>query len=135
MKSLVEVYNQLPVKDQELLEKQAADKIAADEQDAAGRIMARGFADELNMLSELHEKTANLTGNPPGGFGPSMPGGTRTPKPPTGMGADPDQVKGSPQGGFKATKGPGAGGTMGATGTVAKPPAFPKAAPAKPPGM
>lgn len=52
MNSLSEVYGAMTEKDQELLEKQAAMKIAADEEDAAGRIMARGFADELHKLAD-----------------------------------------------------------------------------------
>ena len=49
--SLVLIHNQLSSAD-EALEKEAAaefDKLA--EEDAAGRIMARGFMDELNTLA------------------------------------------------------------------------------------
>lgn len=52
MNSLTEIYEQLSVKDNEL-EKQAAELLKqAEEEDAAGRIMARGFAAELNSLIE-----------------------------------------------------------------------------------
>lgn len=47
--TLTDVYNQLILPKQAELEKQAAEMIKqAEEEDAAGRIMARGFADELN---------------------------------------------------------------------------------------
>jgi hypothetical protein len=54
MRSLTEVYNQLDSKDAEL-EKQAAEIIKiGEEEDAAGRIMARGFADELHKLADAY---------------------------------------------------------------------------------
>ena len=49
--SLTEVYEQISERDAVYLEKAAEEKLAADEADAAGRIMARGFADELNKLA------------------------------------------------------------------------------------
>lgn len=51
MKSITEVYEQISAKDQVILEKQAAQLKQAEEEDAAGRIMARGFADELSKLA------------------------------------------------------------------------------------
>jgi len=53
MNSLTELYNEAIVPLDAELEKQAAELIKqAEEEDAAGRIMARGFADELNKLAE-----------------------------------------------------------------------------------
>nr|MBP9824082.1 hypothetical protein [Thermoanaerobaculia bacterium] len=52
MRSLTEVHQAISSKDAEL-EKQAAVLIKqAEEEDAAGRIMARGFADELHKLAD-----------------------------------------------------------------------------------
>lgn len=52
MNSLTEIYEQLNEVDGEL-EKEAEElHKLAEEEDAAGRIMARGFADELNKLIE-----------------------------------------------------------------------------------
>lgn len=52
MRSLTDVYNKVASQDAEL-EKQAAVLIKqAEEEDAAGRIMARGFADELNKIAQ-----------------------------------------------------------------------------------
>ena len=52
MESLTELYENMLVPQDEELEKQAGELIKqAEEEDAAGRIMARGFADELNKLA------------------------------------------------------------------------------------
>jgi len=52
MRSLTEVHQKIAAQDVEL-EKQAAQMFKeAEEHDAAGRIMARGFADELHKLAE-----------------------------------------------------------------------------------
>ena len=51
MSSLTDVYNQIASADAQLLEKQAAHIKLAEEEDAAGRIMARGFADELQKIA------------------------------------------------------------------------------------
>jgi hypothetical protein len=52
MDSLTELYNQQIVPLDEELEKQATEMWKqAEEEDAAGRIMARGFADELDKLA------------------------------------------------------------------------------------
>jgi hypothetical protein len=52
MDTLTELYNSQIVPLDEELEKQAAEFVKqAEEEDAAGRIMARGFADELNKLA------------------------------------------------------------------------------------
>lgn len=54
MKSLTEVVDIMSSKDAEL-EKQAAEMIKqAEEEDAAGRIMARGFAAELSKLADAN---------------------------------------------------------------------------------
>jgi len=52
MESLTDIYQSLSGRDAELLEKQAEEIKVAEEQEFAGRITARGFADELNKLAE-----------------------------------------------------------------------------------
>ena len=68
--SLVDIYEQISAHDTEYLEKAATEKVAAEERDAAGRIMARGFADELqkianpqaqSLLSKLRGKGPAIT--------------------------------------------------------------------------
>jgi hypothetical protein len=51
MNSLTDVYETMSAADGELLEKQAEAIKVAEEEDAAGRIMARGFMDELHKLA------------------------------------------------------------------------------------
>jgi len=63
MRSMTEIYETLSAKDAELLEKQAAIKIAEEEEDAAGRIMARGFADELAKLANMPGQAVPETPN------------------------------------------------------------------------
>lgn len=54
MRSLTEVHQKIAAQDAEL-EKQAAEMLKiAEEQEAAGRIMARGFADELHKLADAY---------------------------------------------------------------------------------
>lgn len=53
MKSIREIYDNLSAKDAEYLEKHAAAIKVAEEEDAAGRIMARGFADEACRVAKL----------------------------------------------------------------------------------
>lgn len=53
MKSITEIYESLSARDAVLLEKQAAQFKLAEEEDAAGRLMARGFADELSKLANM----------------------------------------------------------------------------------
>lgn len=57
MKTLTEVYEKLAAVDKPLQEKHAQEQAVlhkqAEEEDAAGRIMARGFADELHKLAGL----------------------------------------------------------------------------------
>lgn len=52
MRNLTDIHNQLSVADQVYLEKRAEQIKIAEEEDAAGRIMARGFADELTKLAQ-----------------------------------------------------------------------------------
>jgi hypothetical protein len=60
MDSLTELYNQQILPLDEELEKQASEMWKqAEEEDAAGRIMARGFADEMNKLSAPMFDTAS----------------------------------------------------------------------------
>jgi hypothetical protein len=63
MNSMTEIYEQLSAKDAVLLEKQAAQMKLAEEEDAAGRIMARGFADELAKLANMPGQTVPDTPN------------------------------------------------------------------------
>lgn len=86
MRTLTDVYDTMASKDVEL-EKQASEIIKqAEEEDAAGRITARAFADELSKLAEVSEYkptkpaaggfasgAANRQGGtiPSGGFGTS----------------------------------------------------------------
>jgi len=72
MSNLTDVYNQLSAADAVYLEKHAAQVKIAEEEDAAGRIMARGFADELTKLATPGQQP------PPGGSIPLPPA---TPKP------------------------------------------------------
>ena len=53
MKSIREIYDNISARDAEYLEKQAAAIKLAEEEDAAGRIMARGFADEACRMAKL----------------------------------------------------------------------------------
>lgn len=74
MDSLTDLYNQALLPMDEQLEKQAGEMLKqAEEEDAAGRIMARGFADELNKL-------AGPWGGPsgPGGAGGNVDAGPST---------------------------------------------------------
>lgn len=52
MKTLTDVYGKMNESDQVLLEKLAQEKLAEEEEDAAGRIMARGFANELQKIAQ-----------------------------------------------------------------------------------
>lgn len=51
MRNLTDIHHQLSAADQVYLEKRAEQIKIAEEEDAAGRIMARGFADELSKLA------------------------------------------------------------------------------------
>lgn len=70
MNSLTDVYETISAADAELLEKQAAHIKQAEEEDAAGRIMARGFMDELHKLAQepavqgFSDKTNKMTKAP-----------------------------------------------------------------------
>jgi hypothetical protein len=55
MDSLSQLYQQLSAEDAELLEKQAGEIKLAQEEESAGRIMARGFADEMRKLAIASE--------------------------------------------------------------------------------
>ena len=66
MSSLREIYDQVSAHDARILEKQAAELHAAEEEAAAGKIMARGFADEAR-------KFAAFTPKPPGSTVPETP--------------------------------------------------------------
>src|SRR5690606_23968516 len=76
MRSLTEVYEQIQSKDV-ILEKQAAELLKqAEEEDAAGRIMARGFADELAKLAGAYDGGASAFDTGPKGGALQRPGGT-----------------------------------------------------------
>ncbi len=89
MQSLTDVYNTVASRDADL-EKQAAELYKqAEEEDAAGRIMARGFADELNKLAAPYTAGENVTDTGPKGGAFKGPGGGGVPmtgKPATGGG-------------------------------------------------
>ena len=90
MNNLVDIYEQISARDMEYLEKAAAEKVAAEEQDAAGRIMARGFADELQKiaappLGAQHQRVGNALsaiGGDVNGANPyaGLPGSPAAPK-------------------------------------------------------
>ena len=115
MESLTELYNSAILPMDEELEKQAAEMYKqAEEEDAAGRIMARGFADELNKLAQ------------PGGA--QMPGaaqapagGAKLPKPPPMPGGTVKTKPGFDLGGGGKT-GPSTGGAVGRTQRAPKVP-------------
>ncbi len=52
MNSISEIYENLSARDAIYLEKQAEVMKIAEEEDAAGRIMARGFADEARLMAK-----------------------------------------------------------------------------------
>jgi len=82
MRNLTDIHNQLSAADQVYLEKHAEQIKIAEEEDAAGRIMARGFADELTKLAgPAKSPLTNTVPGSTGGFGSSSasikaPGGT-----------------------------------------------------------
>lgn len=106
--NLTDVYNQIAHADVEILEKQAAQIKVAEEEDAAGRIMARGFADELQKLAGPYDLA-----------GPGATGGNVGLK---GRGIKAPKVKdiSKGKGSFKP------GSTVGAAGDIKPPPAPPK---------
>jgi len=69
MRNLTDIHHQLSSADQVYLEKQAEQYKIAEEEDAAGRIMARGFADELQKLASPRSMTYLPGQNPPPSFG------------------------------------------------------------------
>jgi hypothetical protein len=151
MDSLTSVYEQIASRDADL-EKQAAELIKeAEEQDAAGRITARGFADELAKLATpgLMAQKPSAPSVPSGGYqtgGGNMGGnfdiGSKRPgqgNAMAGRNAAPGNTGVSP-GSAKAPaamKMPGAGGTAagGAAPGGPKPPAIASNAAPKPPKM
>lgn len=78
MRSLTDVYETISSKDAEL-EKQAGELIKkAEEDDAAGRITARGFADELSKLAGPGDQLSGFTTKSQGGSVPVGGGGYNT---------------------------------------------------------
>lgn len=78
MRNLTDVHNQLSAADRVHLEKRAEQIKIAEEEDAAGRIMARGFADELASLNKVADEGYGNIINRPGaktgeGYGPRKP--------------------------------------------------------------
>lgn len=144
MQSLQDVYTQIASQDAEL-EKQASELIKqAEEEDAAGRITARGFADELAKLASAHAVTqAKIAGaydagasafdTGPKGGAMQRPSGTIKSGPMnTGggnMGGGYDPFKG------KSRAGASAGAAQAAGGTSTKPVGAPGPKPAKPPTL
>jgi hypothetical protein len=80
MNNLTDIHNQLSAADQVYLEKRAEQIKIAEEEDAAGRIMARGFADELTKLAEGYNTAETHNTLKRSGFGSNM-GGTVPSKP------------------------------------------------------
>lgn len=75
MKNLTDIHNQLSAADQVYLEKRAEQIKIAEEEDAAGRIMARGFADELQKLAGGYNVAETFNTGPKGGsFKPNTGG-------------------------------------------------------------
>ena len=108
MDSLTELYNTAIVPADEELEKQAAEmEKQAAEEEAAGRIMARGFASELNKLAAPAHQWPKASGG-----GPSSGSGTIKTKPgyDTGSGATAPTVKTPKVVGAPKIKPPTAGG-------------------------
>lgn len=145
MRSISEVYEQISARDADMLEKQAGvlakqaeiDK-QAEEEEYAGRIMARGFAAELHKLAETNVAQPIGSGGgtvksaPFGGVSSAMTGGgpaTRTsaapPKPALAAGHF-----GRGQGGYGSSNLNVASGTLGGQPGAMKP-----KAPPKPPGQ
>lgn len=94
MGSLTDIYDQISAGDAALLEKQAAMIKQAEEEDSAGRIMARGFADELHKLAQgpmaiTGQRVTGAGASDPAVQRRSAPGGQMAalsrglPKPPT----------------------------------------------------
>ena len=100
MRSITEIYESLSAKDAELLEKQAAIKIAEEEEDAAGRIMARGFADELAKLANMPGQTVPEVPNDLGAVRNFKLG----PKGASGVNATGQKVQSTPTGGMAPPK-------------------------------
>jgi hypothetical protein len=72
MRNLTDIHQQLSAVDHVYLEKQAEAIKIAEEEDAAGRIMARGFADEL---AKLAQEVRGASGWGPAYAGGSVPSG------------------------------------------------------------
>jgi hypothetical protein len=102
MKSITEIYESLSAKDAVLLEKQAAQMKIAEEEDAAGRIMARGFADELSKLANMPGQTVPETPNDLGAIRNFKLG----PKGATGTNAMGQKVQSTATGGMAPPKPP-----------------------------
>lgn len=122
MNTLTDLYNQAIVPMDEELEKQAAELVKqAEEEDAAGRIMARGFADELHKLAQpppaFHGSPAlQRAGGKDPGYGEFKPK-----KKPTGA------TMANPAGAFKPANPPAPAATSGASPVAsAKAPKAPK---------
>lgn len=126
MNSLTDVYNEVASKDADL-EKQAAELVKqAEEEDAAGRIMARGFADELAKLAEPYSGGANAFNTGPKGGqmkpqgGSVASGGYSTGGGKTGGNYDP-MAKGRTGGGNAMAASMAGGGSKNPVGTGQKP--------------
>ncbi len=85
MRNLTDIHNQLSVADQVYLEKRAEQIKIAEEEDAAGRIMARGFADELTKLAADGDVARKVQAGAIGGIVPAKPVQLPTPNAPAGM--------------------------------------------------
>lgn len=74
--SLVDIHNRISSADQQLEKQAEAEMQKWAEEDAAGRIMARGFMDELNKLAQGWPSGASHPAEAKAGTVPSKPGFT-----------------------------------------------------------
>ena len=90
MDTLTDLYNQQLVPLDQELEKQASAMVKqAEEEEFAGRIMARGFAAELNKLAAPDPYKLKYDAKARGSMSSAMMGGSRTSKAPGGGAAAP----------------------------------------------
>lgn len=108
MRNLTDIHNQLSATDRVYLEKRAEQIKIAEEEDAAGRIMARGFADELTKLAGPYTPSSEGpfagAANPKTNFGKDV-GGIVPSKPGFDLGGAGKSGQGYAMGGAQKRKG------------------------------
>ena len=104
--TLTDIYNDINAQDAVYLEKRAEEIKVAEEEDAAGRITARGFADELHKLAQGPAPAPQLPAQ-------AKPAQADRKLPTGGFGATSQEIKikkpkkeKDPYGGLKMPKGP-----------------------------